>query len=252
MKKNGRQGIIVGMKRILLLSCWLPLLLSACGLDTFYYLDPPVSRHFIDEADSSSQDPSNHYVSFVTASNADSGDVFQGTAVYYRLYNSASSLLSHKVSIESINDDSSDQGMNRLIGWGYQALTTSASTAANLVPSGGAKEVSMRLFNETPTSAGGSTTYQYPAGASVDGRSIGIPLRCFDSKTFSFSSTASQDEVNSVPLEGQEDVSFTASAGTSTWYVALYAVSTGMSPSLTPVYSKVTYLGSLAITPTSN
>ncbi len=232
-----------------MLSFWLFLLLhSSCGLDTFYYLDPPVSRHFIDEADSSSQDPTIHYVSFVTASNAGSGGVFQGTAVYYRIYNSKTTLLSHKVSIEDINDDSSDQGMSRLISWGYQALTTNRLSTANLVSSGGAKEVSIRLYNEVPS--GG--VYQYPADVKVDSISSGVPLRCFEGKNFSFSSTAESDAADSVPLEGQEDVSFTAGAGTSTWYVALYAVSAGMSPSLTPVYSKVTYLGSLAITPTSN
>ncbi len=215
---------------------------SACGLDTFYYLDPPISRHFIDDASSLSNDPSKQFVSFATASsNADNADIFQGTSVYYKIFNSTSNLLSNKISIENINTEYTNQGIERLISWGYQPLTTDQVTTANLVPAGQTKVVTIRLANATG----------YPAEITVDGLNIGVPVRSVEDKTFSFSSVAQSNSPYSLPMEGQEDVSFSTGAGTSTWYVALYAVSTGMSPSLTPVYSQVVYLGSLAIVPSN-
>lgn len=241
LQKESRQGIIFSVRKILMMACWLCIFcLLSCGMDTFYYLDPPISIEFIDEAESSSEDPSIHYVSFLTSSNADGSDIFQGTSVYYMIYNNPSLLLSDKTSIENLNENNSDQGMNRLIQWGYQALTTSQSSTVNLVPSSiGIAEVSIRLYNEDGN----------PAEVRIDGIDKGVPLRAFENKTFSFDENAQKDSIYSVPRGGESDVRFSAGYSTATWYVALYAVSTGMSPSLTPVYSQVTYLGSLAITP---
>ena len=239
------------MKKLRIIFSWLFLLLffSACGLDTFYYLDPPISITFIDEAASVSNDPSRQFVSFVTASsNADTTDFFQGTSVYYKIYNSPDQLLSNKNNIANINTEYTNQGMERLISWGYQPLPTDKVDTANLVAAGGSQEVTIRLWNQT---LDGEGNYKYPAGIQVGGNDIGIPVRSVDHKFFSFNSTVEASSPYSVPVEGQEDVTFTTGAGTSTWYVALYAVSTGMSPSLTPVYSQVVYLGSLAIDTTN-
>lgn len=221
---------------------------SACGLDTFYYLDPPISIDFIDETESLSNDPLKKFVSFATvSSNADNADIFQGSSVYYKIYNSPDQLFNNKKSIENINKEYTNQGMELLISWGYQPLTTDKVTTANLVSAGQTKAVTIRLANTTQTNQG----YAYPASITVDGQSIGVPVRSVENKTFSFSSTADSNSIYSLPEEGQEDVSFSTGAGTSTWYVALYAVSTGMSPSLTPLYSQVVYLGSLAIVPSN-
>ena len=233
------------MKKLRIIFSWLFLLLffSACGLDTFYYLDPPISITFIDEAASVSNDSLNQFVSFVTASsNADTTDIFQGTSVYYKIYNNPEQLLSNKKSIESINTEYTNQGIELLISWGYQLLTTDQVTTANLVAAGGPKLVSIRLCNQIS---------EFPAVIEVDRQSIGVPVRSVDHKFFSFNSTVEASSPYSVPVEGQEDVVFDTDFGTSTWYVALYAVSTGMSPSLTPVYSQVVYLGSLAIDTTN-
>lgn len=222
---------------------------SACGLDTFYYLDPPISRHFIDDASSLSNDPSNQFVSFITASpNADNADIFQGSSVYYKIYNSPDQLFNNKKSIENINKEYTNQGMELLISWGYQPLTTDKVDTVNLVAAGGSQEVTIRLWNQT---LDGEGNYTYPARIQVGGNDIGIPVRSVNDNFFSFNSSVDGDSPYSLPMEGQEDVSFSTGAGTSTWYVALYAVSTGMSPSLTPVYSQVVYLGSLAIVPSN-
>lgn len=238
------------MKKIWMIFSWLFLLLffSACGLDTFYYLNPPISMTFIDDATSLSNDPIKQFISFKTAVNGDTEDVFQGTSVYYKIFNSTSQLLSNKTSIENIDSEYTNQGIERLISWGYQPLTTDKVTTANLVPAGDVKVVSIRLCNQTEDSPG---NYKYPAEITVDGQNIGVPVRSVEDKTFSFNPTAESNSIYSLPEEGQEDVSFSAGIGTDTWYVALYAVSTGMSPSLTPVYSQVVYLGSLAIVPSN-
>lgn len=237
------------MKILRMIFSWFLLVFfSACGLDTFYYLDPPISIDFIDETESLSNDPSKKFVSFATtSSNADNADIFQGSSVYYKIYNSPDQLFNNKKSIENINKEYTNQGMELLISWGYQPLTTDKVTTANLVSAGQTKAVTIRLANATQTNPG----YAYPASITVDGQSIGVPVRSVENKTFSFSSTADSNSINSLPEEGQEDVSFSTGAGTSTWYVALYAVSTGMSPSLTPLYSQVVYLGSLAIVPSN-
>lgn len=250
MKRNSQLGIIFSVKKLSLMACWLIFFLAGCGLDTFYYLNPPISRTFINEAESASQDPNLHYVTFLTATNPDSEDIFQGTVVYYMIYNSPSRLISDQQSIENLSEENSNQGINNLLSWGYQALTTDQIDTVNLIPAGGAREVSIRLFNEG--SYQDESGYPYPADVSVDGASIGIPLRSFEDKVFSFNTNAEPDDPDSVPVEGQEDVRFSSGVSTATWYVALYAVSTGTSPSLTPVYSNVTFLGSLAIVPTSN
>lgn len=238
------------MKILRMIFSWFFLLVffSACGLDTFYYLDPPISIDFIDESESLSNDPSKKFVSFATASsNADNADIFQGSSVYYKIYNSPDQLFNNKKSIENINKEYTNQGMELLISWGYQPLTTNKVDTVNLVSAGQTKAVTIRLANATQTNPG----YAYPANITVDGQSIGVPVRSVENKTFSFSSTADSKSIYSLPEEGQEDVSFSTGAGTSTWYVALYAVSTGMSPSLTPLYSQVVYLGSLAIVPSN-
>lgn len=229
---------------------WLFLLVffSACGLDTFYYLDPPISIDFIDETESLSNDPSKQFVSFATASsNADNADIFQGSSVYYKIYNSPDQLFNNKKSIENINKEYTNQGMELLISWGYQPLTTDKVDTVNLVAAGGSQEVTIRLWNQTLDGEG----YKYPARIQVGGNDIGIPVRSVNDNFFSFNSSVDGDSPYSLPMEGQEDVRFSTGAGTSTWYVALYAVSTGMSPSLTPVYSQVVYLGSLAIVPSN-
>ena len=239
------------MKILRMMFSWLFLLVffSACGLDTFYYLDPPISIDFIDETESLSNDPSKQFVSFATASsNADNADIFQGSSVYYKIYNSPDQLFNNKKSIENINKEYTNQGMELLISWGYQPLTTDKVDTVNLVAAGGSQEVTIRLWNQT---LDGEGNYKYPAGIQVGGNDIGIPVRSVDHKFFSFNSTVEASSPYSVPVEGQEDVVFDTDFGTSTWYVALYAVSTGMSPSLTPVYSQVVYLGSLAIDTTN-
>ena len=135
--------------------------------------------------------------------NSESREIFQGTSVYYKIYNSPTQLLSHKTTIENIDTEYSDQGIGRLIDWGYQALTTAELTTANLVSaSDSIKEVSIRLSNQTedPQSPG---KYLYPAAVTIDGTGIGIPLRSVDDKTFSFSATAGDDSPDSVPREGK-------------------------------------------------
>ena len=239
------------MKILRMIFSWFFLLVffSACGLDTFYYLDPPISIVFIDETESLSKDPSKQFVSFATASsNADNAAIFQGSSVYYKIYNSSDQLFNNKKSIENINKEYTNQGMELLISWGYQPLTTDKVDTVNLVSAGGSQEVTIRLWNQT---LDGEGNYTYPARIQVGGNDIGIPVRSVNDNFFSFNSSVDRDSPYSLPMEGQEDVSFSTGAGTSTWYVALYAVSTGMSPSLTPVYSQVGYLGSLAIVPSN-
>ncbi|MBR5867561.1 MAG: hypothetical protein IKZ04_06580, partial [Spirochaetaceae bacterium] len=76
------------------------LLLVSCGLETFYYLDPPLA----DAEIANPEDPAERVFTFKTAKNIDSADIFKGTSVYYRLYNSFSAMTSNRSTIANINE----------------------------------------------------------------------------------------------------------------------------------------------------
>ena len=82
----------------------------SCGLDTFYYLDPPLA----DAEIANPEDPAERVFTFQTASNSSSSDIFKGTSVYYRLYNNFSVMSSNMQTIASINEEYSDAAMNKM------------------------------------------------------------------------------------------------------------------------------------------
>lgn len=205
-------------------------LLVSCGLDTFYYLDPPYN----DAAIENPTDPTERVFEFRTVTNSSSYDVFFGTSVYYRLYNSKLVMISNVTSINNVNDEYSDAAMNKMISLGFQPLAVGDSDV--VVPaSEGAVPVSIRLFDEG----------EYSANVTVSGQNMGIPLRMPSREGFSF--YPANDEYP-VPQETDGDVYYSSSGGED-WYVAAYAVSIGRSLELTPVYSEVLYLGYLSVSP---
>ena len=86
--------MVVVLRKILFYSCLFVFPLFSCGLDTFYYLNHPIRTRFIDAATSAgdSLDPNLQYFAFKTVDTA--GDVYQGTAVYYKIYNDPQKLQS--------------------------------------------------------------------------------------------------------------------------------------------------------------
>ena len=54
------------------------LIFVSCGLETFYFLDPPINNRITENP----SDPSERFFSFRTVTNSSSADIFTGTAGY--------------------------------------------------------------------------------------------------------------------------------------------------------------------------
>ncbi|MBE6344295.1 MAG: hypothetical protein J6B32_06315 [Spirochaetaceae bacterium] len=212
------------------------LVFVSCGLETFYFLDPPINNRITENP----SDPSERFFSFRTVTNSSSADIFTGTAVYYCLYNNYSTMTSNMASISNlIGEDYSDAAMNRVLNLGYQPIFLNDSDI--IVPSSsGAVSVVIRLFTEG----------EYSAEVLINGSNVGVPLRTPLLTGFTFD----PDKDNfPVPKETDGDVNYSSAfTEENTWYVAAYAVSIGRSLELTPVYSQVVPLGYLSFNYESN
>ncbi|MBU3849936.1 MAG: hypothetical protein IAA16_05160 [Candidatus Treponema excrementipullorum] len=232
--------MVVVLRKILFYSCLFVFPLFSCGLDTFYYLNHPIRTHFIDAATSAgdSSDPSLQYFEFRTVDTA--GDVYQGTAVYYKIYNDPQKLQSERIAIENYNEEYSDRGINTLRSYNYKLLSTTEITSSNLVTKNdGVTDVMIYLYD---------TTAHKPE-VIIGGTSRGIPVRENDGYFTFDNNDTSADGKYKCPQENDSDYTYTAGVTTEAYYVAAFAVATGMNTSLTPIYSQVEYLGSLKITP---
>ena len=105
---------------------------TTCGLDEYYILSEPVTSYGTSITSTVTWDE--WYVDFITNEvlNADyypsknAGFVFLGTGVYYKIYNSASVLESHRSQIENVNTQSnySAAATKMIETYGYQPLDT--------------------------------------------------------------------------------------------------------------------------------
>ncbi|MBQ3648706.1 MAG: hypothetical protein II957_00730, partial [Treponema sp.] len=124
------------------------LLLEACGLDTFYYLDPPITDGHTSYY--TTEDGIYRYFSFVTNEESSLGDndqyfsssselVFLGTEVYYKIYNNYSTMVSAENAIDSLNSSSSNYAAaaeSLIESRGYKPLKFSSGSFIPLVEAG--------------------------------------------------------------------------------------------------------------------
>ena len=181
-------------------------------------------------------DPTQNYFSFNTeaAKNyADYGSGYKGITVYYKIYTSTSTLLSHYSIIAA--ETTGEGGKNKLESdqLRYQKLNSEGKNGADYVISSAQtnQSVEIRLFNETA----------YTRCIKIDGADSGTPARYLSGKSFQFSSTE-------YPRTGDGDFNGSETS-TGPWYVAAYAVSVSQSElALSPdVFSKPKYLGYIKI-----
>lgn len=219
----------------------LPLALCGCGIDTFVYLYPVTQLL----NSPSTTDPSYNYFQFKT-SDSDNYDAygsdgyFKGFEVYYRIYNSTSTRSSDVSAIYTYNENNPTTALTKLVGTYYyhRMVHSGRLTSIPLIPGDSSnRTVSIRLFDQN----------NYVAYFSLDGStngsgSIGIPERTHNSgttfETFVFKNIDTSDD----------DVSYTSSSGTTTWYVQAYAVAYGYDESYKPYYSEVFSLGYVTVT----
>ena len=243
------------------------LLLEACGLDTFYYLDPPITDGHTSYYDTESI---RRYFSFVTNEESSLGDndqyfsssselVFLGTEVYYKIYNNYSTMVSAENAIDSLNSSSSNYAAaaeSLIESRGYKPLKFSSGSFVPLVEAGSSpnnRHVYIRLNDygtEVDYSKGICISSQpmdrySPADALMHNGQPVMPRRYINSNYgFNFG----QDDNNPLPRNGDADVNYSGSASESgSWYVDMYAVSVGRDTSYSTSYSKVLFLGSVKI-----
>jgi hypothetical protein len=224
----------------------------SCGLDVYYILYPPSEAQIVNE----NTEALGRYFSFRTADVENSGmDIFTGTTVIYKIYNTLAQLTSDSFSINNSNSEFSDKGYNRAVGLGYQKLLLSNNQMPLVEKDGTDRTVEIRLFTEgyvdDPYQAGIKISGQYV----MDGSDIAIPLRKNES-TFAFYSTEKNTIVNgryylnSIPEEDNIDVKFVQLTEENTkniWYVNAYAVSMGMTSDFSYKYSQLEPLGYIVI-----
>ena len=244
------------------------LLLEACGLDTFYYLDPPITDGHTSYY--TTEDGIYRYFSFVTNEESSLGDndqyfsssselVFLGTEVYYKIYNNSSTMVSVENAIDSLNSSSSNYAAaaeSLIESRGYKPLKFSSGSFIPLVEAGSSpnnRHVYIRLNDygtEVDYSKGICISSQpmdrySPADALMHNGQPVMPRRYINSNYgFNFG----QDDNNPLPKNGDADVNYSSSSSDSgTWYVDMYAVSVGRDTSYSTSYSKVLFLGSVKI-----
>ena len=244
------------------------LLLESCGLDSFYYLDPPVTDGHTSYY--TTEDGIYRYFSFVTNEESSLGDndqyfsssselVFLGTEVYYKIYNNYSTMVSAENAIDSLNSSSSNYAAaaeNLIESRGYKPLKFSSGSFIPLVEAGSSpdnRHVYIRLNDygtEVDYSKGicisNHPMDKYsPADALMHNGQPVMPSRNINS---SYGFNFGQDDNNPLPKNGDADVTYSGSSSESgSWYVDMYAVSIGRDTSYSTSYSKVLFLGSVKI-----
>lgn len=234
---------------------------SACGLDTFYNLEPPVVTHHAPIYNN--EDASQKYFEFSTndaTNNTLNGSGFKylGTVVFYRIYANAQTMESHSNSIQSVNNSTNyNAAADRIRSYGYQQLyTTLGETDFVIQPGAGSRRVKIRLTDNNEYNSPDPDPLFLPY-IEIDGVSSGKPKRATDGAkgkyTFDFGREADELETCKKPVSGDSDFeSGSFSSGYSdTYFVNLYAVAVGQDTTFTEYYSNVLHLGAVSIDSTS-
>ena len=245
-------------------------LFTACGLDTFYEIEPSV--HVGHEPHYDSIDEAEKYFEFTAVSSArayhknyGSDKVppikFLGVEVYYKIYDNYSRLNSEYSSIMQTQnkDNSSDQAAARMITtYRFQPLrTTSQLTNSVLILEDDNKDgdydeidhkVRIRLVDYLPFEEAQVKYKEEGTGTDEYGKrkdeNKGIPVRSIpNNPTFDFFSQSADLR----PKSDDIDTSITSSGDPDAYYVSMFAVSIGQDSGYIRIYSNVLYLGSVKI-----
>ena len=220
------------------------LFFAACGLDTVPIVPSPTV--VIHEPVYTSTDYAANYFEFVAPTVSSVPELtFLGTAVYYRIYASSSTMLSRQSSISAVNTESdSSAAASRMISYGYQQLNTSEREIQPLIDTNGGK-IYIRLCNYGD---GSNPANEYRARIGVIDK---IPRRAIGTnKTFDFGRYGKDkygaSENYTRPASGDEDFE-SGTVSDNKYYVDMYAVCVGRDATYTRHFSNVLHLGSVAI-----
>lgn len=245
---------------------FLPLFFG-CGLDNFYYLDPPLHGGHVAYYNSS-EDILN-FCSCLTNESSSTGVnymyfgasdfYFLGTEIYYKIFNNISTLQSVESSVSSMisNTSSYTSAVDYLIGSrGFKTLGVSDGKISPLIkPSSGRTNqyVYIRLdnYNDTDYRSGicvgnsSSNKWTEEKSLKVNGKNV-TPVRYGTGCGFDFSRTGKNN--SPIPKKGDDDVEFSETpTEDGVWYVLMYAASVGRDTNYSESYSQPYLMGELAI-----
>ena len=228
------------------------LLISSCGLDTFYFLNPPTSIVYSITYDNS--DASKNYLGFWTndsQSHLPSDFSFDGTLVYYRIYTDSNTVANVINEISSVNNSSNyNTAVERLISKKYRPLhyfdgTTKKELKIN---NGATSSVEIRLsdYNEINST---NPDQLYTDHISIAGTVIGTPLREYGSNlTFNFGWCGYTGYEQTCKCPESNDDDFEGGSPSDGWYyINLYAFGYGHDTTFKTYYSNVLHLGCLKV-----
>ncbi|MGL4981974.1 MAG: hypothetical protein ACRC4W_03810 [Treponemataceae bacterium] len=202
-------------------------MLSACGLEETYILEQPI---FVSNSDNS--DIANNFYRLRTneSTNASLGDIFIGTVIYYKIYNSEKEMDSVISSISSSNSEYSQSGYNKLRSLDYKELLLDNTHGTVLIP-----QVNNNRLVEIRLNKEGSDANPFEKGLFIEKAFLGNPIR-YNHKDF----------LDTDNFQG-DDVVITSGISLDKWYINAYAISYGLDPYLSPIYSTLLHLGSVSV-----
>jgi len=219
----------------ILFCCLGSMLFTACGIGNVVYLEKPRRIYDTSELD----DLSRRYCEFNTADSANTthaAGYFEGTEIYYRIYERESDCINDRATIFQYNDKNPSSAAQYLqTTKKYYPLTTSSVTRRPLIGTFGSNvTVRFRLQDY-----GGTTD---PAQLVANGSSLGVPYRSgnilLSKRGFTRQNIAVEDE----------DVQRSSSSNTDAfWWVNFYAVSYGYDAAFRTLYSSLEPLGAIKL-----
>ena len=230
MKKNACVKSFICIFSLILLG-----VLFSCGLPVFYLLYPPVNAELPTDISEG------RVFRFTTADSLNStnaSEIYLGTDVYYKIYNSKTDCQNDIQSITSINAEFSQVGFNRLQALGYAKLSANPPlppTSDVLFDNyNNDYKVSIRLFDE------GEDNF-YPAGFLFENNGLNSNSKPLRSKgSFDFDN-------NNQPKNGDPDYKYNENSQDESYFVTAFAVSIGRDGFFQPYYSSLLHLGVINI-----
>lgn len=234
---------------------------TGCGLDTFYVIDAPNAIYHQPEYTNEIQFDQKYFEFGTNETNSIEGFDFEGTEVYYKIYNTSSQMTSEVSSLQSLANDAekSVNAAEKMItatnsdgsgGYGYKQLRVDGRYESPLIPyTGSNKRILIRLtdyqdvekYSARICIVNGNNDESYLYGSSTKT----IPVRDVNRKSFNFGRNGDKD---SVPLStGEDDVKYVKDSGSDLWYVAMFAVAVGKDSTYVQYRSNILYLGSVRI-----
>lgn len=226
----------VSYKRYVLLFCYLiSMLITGCGIESFIYLEKPQR---LAHDPSNIEDLSKRYCEFKTADSANTAGYFQGTEIYYRIYERKNDCQNESKQINQYNDNNPFAAAQYLeTTKKYYRLATNQTSTRPLIGTH-SSDVTVRFRLQdygAPVSD--------PARLTVNGGSQGTPQRNNSLPNNKRSFASQYIAVNDDDVER----SSVSSEINPYWCINFYAVSYGYTPTFSTLYSQLEYLGYILI-----